>query len=162
MEKYILTQSQRDNLLKSIGCNIIDNPTNFYSTLLEIANKSKWNIKDIQFLNQLIKDGMGYFLQSIFKDIFNHPLYNKYYGKKKYIKPMQMEEMHAISEKLKRNEITLEDVMNKYGGKISKIEELAETDPQRKDRLIEEKSEDNNNAANSMKIKTKLCGYKTK
>lgn len=124
MSEYNLSKEDKAHLLQLIGCNTIHDSEGFYQMILTIANESEWSTDDLETLNMLIKDGMGYFLQSIFRDRFQHPLYEKHYSETVFNgSPVEINDLHVIADKLKRGEISIED-LSKYGCKISTLDQF--------------------------------------
>ncbi len=162
MSVYNLATDEKKHYLQFIGCNTIDNSDGFYQILLNIANKSEWNAEDLSTINMMMKDGMGYFLQSIFRDKFQHPLYAKYYADKIFYRPsIGMKELYSISDKLKKGQITKEALVTECGGKITSLEEFSEQDWERKQRLQEEKAEICGDIAAKTKVKNSYLTYKS-
>jgi hypothetical protein len=124
MSEYNLSEEEKKHLLQFVGCNSISNTEQFYQIILKIANRSEWNNETLKTLNMLINDGMGYFLQSIFRDKFQHPLYEKHYGQKVYKGPAGgIKDLHSIADKLRKGELSTEDLSN-HGYRISTLEEF--------------------------------------
>lgn len=122
MVSFNLSTEDKNYFLQFIGCNTISDTESFYRAILDIANKSEWNDEDLQSLNMLINDGMGYFLQSIFRDKFKHPLYGKHFGKKVYRVPRSMSDLFDFADKLRKGEINSKD-LSKHGFRISSTPE---------------------------------------
>lgn len=118
--------------------------------------------KDLKYINILIDDGMGYMLQTLFLEKAKNKNYERYYGNKKYYKPISVSELEMLSNKCKNGEISINDVCNSYELKTINYDEFIENNSERKSRIHDEKSEINNNIIAKSKTHNKLTTYKSK
>lgn len=158
----MLSQEQRKQLLELVGSNIIKDEDGFFGSLEELMKKGRWKAKDLQLVNLLIKDGMGYMLQTLFRDWNSNENYRRYYREFNFFKPVvNINNFEQIRQEMVEGEFQ-EEVLKKYGVNIENIDEFSETREDRKIRQKENKEEISNLVRTKTKMmnKTKECKIK--
>lgn len=145
MSTYVLTEVDKQELAAYHGCNTLDD--SHYNYLMRIMRKPKWTADILRGFNQMIDDGLGYFLYQLFTVRGQHPLFLKYYGSdhRIYNKPRSMEELMHIARRLETGEINIKDLPG-LGCRVRSTQEVI-PDHERKAVQTEHTSQTNNYAA---------------
>jgi hypothetical protein len=142
MSSYIITSNDQEEFKATMGANNIEDPAVFFGKIQNLIRKPKWNTKDLQMLNRMVRDRMGYALHNLFVKA-NQPLFDHYYPDICPRVPMTNERLVEISRQLQSGQITI-DQLN-----VRRVDpaDYMETKEQRLQRQVTEKSLANNTAA---------------
>lgn len=156
---YIITDEDKEELEQYRGINILTDE--FYSILMKLLRKNKWNSEDLRMLNGMIDDGLGYLLYQLFEEKSHHPLFVRYYGNDNRLHPPRnLEDLMKIAKALQEGSISKDD-LSSLGVRVRSFDELIPND-ERKEENIRIKSIVNDKSGKKVTLSNKENSYKSK